>query len=51
MRVSKDGDHTNIQPLSDQDRIEELARMLAGADVNTKARTYAKELLSQATAG
>ena len=51
MRVSKDGDHTNIQPLSDQDRIEELARMLAGADVNTKARNYAKELLSQATAG
>ena len=51
MRVSKDGDHTNIEPLSDKDRIEELARMLAGADVNTKARTYAKELLSQATAG
>ena len=51
MRVSKDGNHTNIEPLSDKDRIEELARMLAGADVNTKARTYAKELLSQATAG
>jgi DNA repair protein RecN (Recombination protein N) len=51
MRVSKDGDHTNIQPLNDDDRIEELARMLAGADVNTKARTYAKELLSQAATG
>lgn len=51
MRVSKDGDHTNIQPLNDHDRIEELARMLAGADVNTKARTYAKELLSQAALG
>lgn len=51
MRVSKDGDHTDIQPLSDNDRVEELARMLAGADINTKARTYAKELLSQAAAG
>ena len=51
MRVSKTGDHTDIQPLSDNERVEELARMLAGADVNTKTRTYAKELLSQAAAG
>ena len=50
MRVSKSGDHTDIQPLSRSDRVEELARMLAGADVNAKARDYAQELLSQAAA-
>ena len=50
MRVSKSGDHTDIQPLSHSDRVEELARMLAGADVNAKARDYAQELLSQAAA-
>ncbi|MGB0997891.1 MAG: DNA repair protein RecN, partial [Pseudomonadales bacterium] len=48
MRVSKHGDQTDIQPLTHVERIEELARMLAGADVNTKARNYAQELLSQA---
>ncbi len=48
MRVSKHGDQTDIQPLTHDERIEELARMLAGADVNTKARNYAQELLSQA---
>lgn len=50
MRVSKRGDHTDIEPLSQEDRVEELARMLAGADVNSKARDYAKELLAQAIA-
>lgn len=48
MRVSKNDDQTDIQPLNHDERIEELARMLAGADVNSKARNYAQELLSQA---
>ena len=48
MRVSKNDGQTDIQPLNHDERIEELARMLAGADVNSKARNYAQELLSQA---
>ncbi len=47
-RVSKDGDNTQIQALSDDHRIEELARMLAGADITDETREYARSLRSGA---
>ena len=39
---------THIEQLSDKDRLEELARMLAGAKVTAKTRTYAATLLEEA---
>lgn len=47
-RVSKEGDNTQIQALSDDHRIEELARMLAGADITDETREYARSLRSGA---
>ena len=49
MCVIKNGAHTDITALSEDERIEELARMLAGADVTSKTRDYAKTLLSEAS--
>ena len=50
-RVEKDSDQdTQIQFLDTDARIEELARMLAGADVTEKTRSYAQTLLDEATA-
>ena len=37
-----------FEPLPGDARIEELARMLAGADVNERARDYARTLLDDA---
>ncbi|MGH8287828.1 MAG: DNA repair protein RecN [Steroidobacteraceae bacterium] len=39
---------TAVTELSDQDRIEELARMLGGVDVTPKAREHAREMLQVA---
>ena len=47
-RVLKQGNQTAIEQLHDSDRIEELARMLAGSDINEKSREYAQALLSDA---
>lgn len=49
LRVSKSADSTNIESLDDAQRIEELARMLAGADVTSKSRDYASTLLAEAS--
>ncbi len=49
IRVVKDGDNTNIHPLDADLRIEELARMLAGADITDETRTYAQTLLNEAS--
>ena len=49
MRVIKNGAITDITALSENERVEELARMLAGADVTSKTRDYAKTLLSEAS--
>jgi DNA repair protein RecN (Recombination protein N) len=49
MSVTKQGAQTQITPLSEEQRVEELARMLAGADVTSKTRDYAKTLLSEAS--
>ena len=48
MSVTKKGAQTQIMPLSKEQRIEELARMLAGADVTSKTRDYAETLLTEA---
>jgi DNA repair protein RecN (Recombination protein N) len=48
MRVSRHKDQTVIEPLSQDNRVEELARMLAGADVTEKTRAYATTLLQEA---
>lgn len=53
LRVSKLTDgrttRTSLTELSAQDRIEELARMLGGIDVTSKAREHAREMLDGAS--
>jgi DNA repair protein RecN (Recombination protein N) len=53
LRVTKltDGKTTRtaLTELSSGDRVEELARMLGGVEVTTKAREHAKEMLKVAT--
>jgi DNA repair protein RecN (Recombination protein N) len=39
---------TLVKPLSKQDRIEELARMMSGASVTEEARGHARELIERA---
>jgi DNA repair protein RecN (Recombination protein N) len=50
-RVTKHGDATSVraevEPLGARNRIEELARMLAGSAITAKTRAHAKELLEQ----
>ena len=52
LRVTKVTDgkttRTSLTTLSDQSRIEELARMLGGVDVTAKAREHAREMLQAA---
>jgi DNA repair protein RecN (Recombination protein N) len=52
LRVTKMTDgkttRTSLTTLSDQNRIEELARMLGGVDVTAKAREHAREMLQAA---
>ena len=48
-RVVKQGDNTDIHQLQDDLRIDELARMLAGADITDKTRDYAQSLLEEAS--
>ncbi|MBX3706930.1 MAG: DNA repair protein RecN [Pseudomonadales bacterium] len=51
LRVRKDEQQdTLIEPLAQERRVDELARMLAGADVTEKSRDYARTLLQEATA-
>ncbi len=51
LRVHKDSEQdTHIEPLAEDTRIDELARMLAGADVTDESRDYARTLLKEASA-
>lgn len=43
--------YTRVKALTDQDRVEELARMQAGAELTPAALTHARELLKRANAG
>jgi DNA repair protein RecN (Recombination protein N) len=52
LRVRKDEEQdTRIEELGAEPRVEELARMLAGADVTEKSREYARTLLQEADHG
>ena len=44
---STDGDttHTHVQPVTDEDREEEIARMLAGETITQEARAAARQLM------
>ena len=49
LKVSKDGDQdTRIAELDDGERVDELARMLAGARITDESRDYARTLLQEA---
>lgn len=42
---------TSVKPLTKQDRIMELARMISGTEVTGEARAHAKELIERAAGG
>jgi DNA repair protein RecN (Recombination protein N) len=47
-RITRSGDATRVEALNDEDRIEEIARMLSGAAVTTEARAAARRLIAEA---
>jgi len=49
-RISRVGDKTRIVLLEDEARLEEIARMLSGANVTDEARAAAKRLVAEAHA-
>ena len=55
LRVSKSTQggttRTSIEPVDGEARIEELARMLGGADITTRTREHAREMLQSAGRG
>ena len=51
VRVTKSGDQeVTVRELTDQSRIEEIARMVGGREINDDSRKYASVLLSEAQA-
>ena len=54
MRVQKQMENnqttTQIQPLNEQERIEEISRMLGGIEITKQTRAHAKEMLDKAQA-
>ena len=48
MQVSKDKFTSGVAELSEQERVEELARMLAGLDDTDTGRAHAQELFDRA---
>ena len=49
-RIARDNDATSVRELSAAERIEELARMLSGAQLTEEARGAARRLLTEAQA-
>lgn len=49
-RISRAKDKTKIELLDDGERLEEIARMLSGANVTDEARAAAKRLMAEAAA-
>jgi DNA repair protein RecN (Recombination protein N) len=47
-RITRVGDKTRVQLLGDDERLEEIARMLSGAAVTAEARAAARRLLAEA---
>lgn len=49
-RISRVKDRTKIEMLDDAERLEEIARMLSGAQVTDEARAAARRLMAEASA-
>ncbi len=53
--VSKTASHDNtvsrIQPLAEEQRVEELARMLGGIEITAQTRSHAREMIARAIQG
>ncbi|HEX4636345.1 MAG TPA: DNA repair protein RecN [Rhizomicrobium sp.] len=49
-RITRAKDRTKIELLGEEERLEEIARMLSGAAVTAEARAAAKRLMAEATA-
>jgi DNA repair protein RecN (Recombination protein N) len=47
-RITRKSDRTRVELLTDEERIEEIARMLSGAAVTEEARAAARRLLGEA---
>jgi DNA repair protein RecN (Recombination protein N) len=47
-RITRKADRTRVELLSDEERVEEIARMLSGAAVTEEARAAARRLLGEA---
>lgn len=47
-RITRLGDKTRVHMLTDDERLEELARMLSGANVTEEARAAARRLVAEA---
>ena len=47
-RISRVGDKTRVELLDDEARLEEIARMLSGANVTEEARAAATRLMAEA---
>jgi len=45
--VRKEGEESTVKLLSKEERVEELARMISGEEINAKALDFAKSLLDQ----
>lgn len=50
VRIHKADGRTRLAPLADDERVEEIARMLSGAEITAEARMQARRLLANATA-
>lgn len=49
-QITEGHTRTLIEPLSDEHRVEELARMLGGVDITEQTRAHASEMMAQAGA-
>src|SRR5579871_5227514 len=49
-RITRERDRTRVELLSDDERVEEIARMLSGANVTDEARAAARRLMVEASA-
>jgi DNA repair protein RecN (Recombination protein N) len=48
-RITRKADRTRVELLTDDERVEEIARMLSGAAVTAEARAAARKLLDEAS--
>ena len=46
--VADDRTHSQVQPLDDKARIEELSRMLGGVEITREVRANARQMLARA---